>query len=78
MSTSKTKLTLLQLKIHEPLLAAANAGAGASFTNLSDYVRRALVEKLRADGIPIDGVPDPRIAGLNGMARRVALQDGPR
>jgi hypothetical protein len=48
---SEPKRPLLQTPIQEPLLAAVKLGAAQNFTSISDYVRRALVSQLRADGI---------------------------
>ena len=53
------------VELQPPLKAAVALGAQQNFTSISDYVRRALVMQLRADGI------DPRAAGAPaGVERR--------
>jgi hypothetical protein len=43
--------TRLFLRLPESLHQAINTGADRELTTASEYVRRALVEKLRADGV---------------------------
>jgi hypothetical protein len=45
--------TLLQIRAPEILSTAINTAAGQRFQSKSDYIRSAVVDRLRADGIDV-------------------------
>ena len=48
---SEPKRPLLQIPVQPPLHAALKLGAEMQMTTVSEFCRRALIDRLRADGI---------------------------
>ena len=53
-SPRRKRRKMLQLSVLSPLDEAVKLAASREMTSISDYVRRVLIERLRADGIRPD------------------------
>lgn len=68
---SDPRKPLLQVPLHEPFHAAVKLGAAHNFTTVSDYVRRALLSQLRADGL--DPHTEAPLSCQTGVGRHAAV-----